>query len=82
MNLRQCSTTAGYRWPWIAQATSVRVWKHNRRHVVSRTDQREAYGVLTLAIHVRIRDQNVVENLVCKFIISSLREKESILRIC
>ena len=49
---------------------------------MSRTDQREAYGVLTLAVHVCIRDQNVVENLVCEFIFSSLREKECILRIC
>jgi hypothetical protein len=55
---------------------------NDRRHVVSRTYQREANGVLALAVHVCIRDQNVIEDLVCKFISSSLREKECILRIC
>lgn len=55
---------------------------NDKRHVVSRTNQCEANGVLALAVHVCIRDQNVIEDLVCKFISSSLREKECILRTC
>jgi hypothetical protein len=46
----------------------------------SRTDQRESNGVLTLTIKVCIRDQDVIENFVCDFILSALREKKCILQ--
>jgi hypothetical protein len=49
---------------------------------LSRTDQREANGVLTLTVHVCIRDEDMIENFVCKFIISSLREKKCVLQLC
>jgi hypothetical protein len=48
---------------------------------LSRTDQREAKGVLTLTVHICIRDEDMIENFVCLFIASSLREKECILHI-
>ena len=38
-----------------------------------RTDGREANGILTLTVHVCIRDQDVVEYFVCDFIVSALR---------
>ena len=38
-----------------------------------RTDRREANGVLTLTVHVCIRDQDVVEYFVRDFIVSALR---------
>ena len=47
-----------------------------------RTDQREANGVLTLTVHVCIRDEDMIENFIRKLIISSLREKKCVLRVC
>jgi len=64
----------------MAQARSIGVGDiESDGDTSSRTDQRKSNGVLALAIKVCIRDQDVIENFVCDFIVSALREKKCIL---
>lgn len=49
---------------------------------VTRTNQGEANGILTLAVHIGIRDQDMVENFVREFVLSAFRKEECILRYC